>query len=220
VPRPPARLAVSGFPNLATAGTVGRFSVTALDASWNTALGYTGTVHLTSSDSGAVLPGDYTFVSGDNGTHSFSATLKTVGPESITATDKATISIRGTQSVSVVNPPPPVITSSTSDSGYVGQAISYQIAGSNTPTSYDATGLPAWWSVNKSTGAISGIPTTGGTVSVTISATNAGGTGSAPLTISVNPAPDEVLDVFVWVTLRKCVHIAWATARRARPRET
>ena len=61
--------------------------MTAKDSSGNTATGYTGTVHFTSSDSQGVLPSDYTFVSADNGVHVFSATLKTVGTQSITATD-------------------------------------------------------------------------------------------------------------------------------------
>ena len=52
----------------------------------------------------AVLPANYTFVSGDNGVHTFSVTLNTVGTRSITATDTVTASITGTQSGIVVNP--------------------------------------------------------------------------------------------------------------------
>ena len=37
----------------------------------------------------------------------------------------------------------PVITSATTASGTVGSAFSYQIAATNAPTSYGATGLPA-----------------------------------------------------------------------------
>ena len=35
------------------------------------ATNYTGTVHFTSTDSQAGLPGNYTFTSGDNGVHTF-----------------------------------------------------------------------------------------------------------------------------------------------------
>jgi uncharacterized repeat protein (TIGR03803 family) len=68
-------------------------------------------------------------------------------------------------------------------SGSTGRAFSYQINASNSPTAYNATGLPAGLSVNTATGLISGTATATGTTSVTISATNAGGTGSATLTI-------------------------------------
>ncbi|HKV05580.1 MAG TPA: hypothetical protein VJO53_10795, partial [Candidatus Acidoferrales bacterium] len=64
---PAATLAVTGFPNPATAGAAANFTVTAKDALNNTATGYTGTVHFTSSDGTAVLPANYTFVAGDAG---------------------------------------------------------------------------------------------------------------------------------------------------------
>ncbi len=90
----------------------------------------------------------------------------------------------------VVLPSAPAITSSLSSSGTVGSAFSYQITGSNSPTSYNASSLPSGLSVNTSSGMISGTPTTAGTTSVTISATNAGGTGSSTLTLTVSNAPD------------------------------
>ena len=64
-------------------------------------------------------------------------------------------------------------------------AFSYQIAGTNTPTSYSSTSLPTGLSLNPTTGLISGAPTATGTSTVTISATNAIGTGSASMTITV-----------------------------------
>jgi len=79
----------------------------------------------------------------------------------------------------------PSITSSTSASGTVGSSFSYTITASGSPTSYNASGLPSGVSVNTSTGAISGTPTSAGTFTASISASNSGGTGSATLTISV-----------------------------------
>ena len=92
---------VSGYPNPTTAGAAHNVTVTAEDAFGNTATGYRGTVHFTSSDGQAVLPANYTFTAGDAGTHTFTngVTLKTAGTQSITATDTVTGTITGTQSV-------------------------------------------------------------------------------------------------------------------------
>ena len=84
--------------------------------------------------------------------------------------------------------PKPVITSATTASGTVGIAFSYQITGSNSPTSHGATGLPAGLTVNSGTGLISGKPTAAGTSTVTLSATNSTGTGSATLTVTIAAA--------------------------------
>jgi hypothetical protein len=80
----------------------------------------------------------------------------------------------------------PAITSALTVSGLVNTAFSYQITATNSPTSYGATGLPAGLSVSTSTGLISGTPTTAGTSSVTLSATNASGTGSATMTLTIS----------------------------------
>ena len=100
------QLTVSGLPSPYRAGSAQSLTVTAKDAYGNTATGYTGTVHLTSSDSAAVLPADYIFTSGDAGTHTFSVTLKTCDTQSVTATDTATASITGSQhNITVVDYP-------------------------------------------------------------------------------------------------------------------
>ena len=101
-----ASLAVADYPVTATAGDSHSFTVTARDAYNNPATGYTGTVAITSNDGQAVLPGNYTFLTGDNGLHDFNITLKTAGTRSITATDTATSSIAGTQSGITVTPGP------------------------------------------------------------------------------------------------------------------
>ncbi|MGD0092009.1 MAG: putative Ig domain-containing protein [Planctomycetota bacterium] len=90
-----------------------------------------------------------------------------------------------TLAITISLPPAPAITSATTAAGTVGTAFSYQIAASNSPASYNATGLPSWAALNTGTGAITGTPDTAATTNVTISATNAGGTGSATLTITV-----------------------------------
>ena len=79
----------------------------------------------------------------------------------------------------------PAITGLTSATGMVGQAFSYQITATNSPTSFGASGLPGGLSINTANGVISGTPTAGGSFPVTISATNSGGTGTATLTLVV-----------------------------------
>ncbi len=87
-----------------TAGSGHSVVVKALDAYGNTATGYRGTIHFTSSDAHAVLPANYTFTAADNGTHTFSfaARLKTSGSQWIRATDTVSASITGVQSGIVV----------------------------------------------------------------------------------------------------------------------
>jgi uncharacterized repeat protein (TIGR01451 family) len=87
----------------------------------------------------------------------------------------------------------PVITSSLTATGVIGSTFSYQITASNSPTSFNATPLPAGLSVNTVTGLISGTPTTAGVTNVKISATNAAGTGSKTLVLTINPAPNITL---------------------------
>src|SRR5207245_5903545 len=75
------------------------------DAYGNVATGYTGTVQFSSSDSLGILPGNYIFTAGpglDNGVHTFTVTLSTVGSQWLTASDTAASSITGTQTGIVV----------------------------------------------------------------------------------------------------------------------
>jgi hypothetical protein len=97
-------LSVTGFPSPTIAGSAGSFTVTARDPYGNIATSYTGTVHFTSSDGKASLPSNYIFNAADGGVHIFSATLKTAGIQSITATDTTTASIAGRNASIAVNP--------------------------------------------------------------------------------------------------------------------
>jgi hypothetical protein len=106
VPAAASTFIVSGFPSPVNAGDQGMVTVAAQDPYGNTATGYRGIVHFTSSDGQAMLPMDYTFVAGDNGVHMFPVTLRTAGTQSITATDTADATITGTQAGIVVNPGP------------------------------------------------------------------------------------------------------------------
>jgi hypothetical protein len=99
----PARLAVSG-PSVATAGWPFPITVTALDASGRTAVGYAGVIRLSSTDGQAVLRADAALA---NGTGTFLVTLKTAGgPWTVSAGDVLYPSVTGTSGPITVNAAP------------------------------------------------------------------------------------------------------------------
>ena len=77
---------ISGFPST-VAGTAGTFTVQAIDVLGKPAVKYNGMVTFRSSDFQAGLPLAYTFTTADAGVHTFSATLKTAGSQSLTIFD-------------------------------------------------------------------------------------------------------------------------------------
>jgi hypothetical protein len=102
-PAAASTLSVTGFPASVTAGTAGGITVTTRDPFGNIATGYRGTVRFTSSDPQAVLPATYQFTAADQGRHTFSATLKTAGTRSLTATDSGAGALTGSQAGIVVS---------------------------------------------------------------------------------------------------------------------
>jgi uncharacterized membrane protein YgcG len=82
-----ARFAVSGYSATTTAGVSNNFTITVVNTIGQTATGFTGTIYFSSSDVQAGLPASYTFTAADAGVHSFAATLKTAGTQSIVARD-------------------------------------------------------------------------------------------------------------------------------------
>jgi len=77
------------------------------------------------------------------------------------------------------------LSSASTSGGTAGTAYYYAVAATNSPTSYAASGLPAGLSINAATGVISGTPAQAGTFIVTLSLTNAGGTVTFPLQITI-----------------------------------
>ncbi|MBI3723760.1 hypothetical protein HY251_07395 [bacterium] len=99
-------LAAGGLPATMTAGVPGNFTVTARDASGRTNGLYRGTVKLTSTDPGAVLPASYTFGASDAGSHTFPVALGSAGTWSVTATDTRDPGLTATQyGIKVVGKP-------------------------------------------------------------------------------------------------------------------
>ena len=133
----------------------------ALDAAGNVATGYTGTVHLSSSDAQAVLPADYTFTAADGGIHTFTVTLKTAGTQSLSVVDTAHPSLTNSLSVSVA--PGAVDHFAISGPTNVTQGVGFKI----TVTAEDAFGnvVPSY----RGTVHLSSTDATGGTQNFTFS---------------------------------------------------
>ncbi len=94
-------------PSIAHVNVAFTVTVTALDAYNNTATGYRGTVHFTSSLRKTKLPANYTFTAADNGVHTFTngVTFTRTGSATLTASDTANGSITGSVTISVTTSP-------------------------------------------------------------------------------------------------------------------
>jgi hypothetical protein len=131
-------------PSNVTAGAAFSVKVTALDANNDTAIGYSGMVHFTSSDSQAVLPANTALTSGVG---TFSVTLKNstpVTPASVTATDTVTSSIAGTANINVfAGPATHFLFTGVSGTANLGAPFSFTVevvdSSNNTITGYSGT---------------------------------------------------------------------------------
>ena len=93
----------------------------------------------------------------------------------------------------------PAITNLATASGIAGTYLTYNIAASGAPVSFNATGLPVGLSVDTSTGIISGIPTTAGNYIITLTAKNANGAGALSVTFTIAaPAPESAYGGTPW----------------------
>ena len=83
----------------------------------------------------------------------------------------------------------PVVTSARDATGTLDAAFTYQIAATNSPTSYAVSGLPEGLGFDSQTGLISGTPKASGTFAVTLTAANQNGPGaSVTLTLTIAPS--------------------------------
>ena len=130
----PARtLTVFDIQSPYSAGVAHSVMVAVKDADGTTDAGYRGTVHFTSTDPAAVLPGDYTFTAVDAGVHVFSITLKTAGSQGVRARDTVATSITGAK-YGIVVTGYPVATLALSGSPIAGVAHDFTV------TAKDASG--------------------------------------------------------------------------------
>lgn len=85
----------------------------------------------------------------------------------------------------------PLIESANTLTGTTGQALFYQITTTNLPQSFSASGLPAGVTLDTQTGVISGRPLAAGTFAVVLIATNAYGTDTAELALTILADPAQ-----------------------------
>ena len=139
-PPPPAAQLIVTSSSTTTAGTGLQVTVTAVGTNSAVASTYTGTVHFKSSDPQAVLPKDSRLT---NGSGTFSLTLKTAGNQSISVADTVTVSIAGSNSISVNPGPAAQFTVSGPPAATTGivinVSVSAQDAYSNATTGYTGT---------------------------------------------------------------------------------
>ena len=94
-------------PDSVSPGVTFDVTMTAEDPFGQVGMGYTGTVAFSASDPdpGVVLPGDYTFTTDDQGTHTFSGgfPLLTPGDQTLTASDTVDDTIKGIVPVMVTD---------------------------------------------------------------------------------------------------------------------
>ncbi|MGV3625844.1 MAG: putative Ig domain-containing protein [Archangium sp.] len=84
----------------------------------------------------------------------------------------------------------PLITSTLTADAVVGEAFTYTASATGTaPSSWSATGLPAWATLNPSTGAITGTPTSDVNATIALTVTNAAGSNTKNVVITVRAKP-------------------------------
>jgi len=183
VTAPPATHFSLAVPANATVGTAFDITVTALDASNNLAMSYSGTVHFTSTDAHAELPSNSMLM---NGTANFPVGLKTVGSQTITATDTATASITGSSSsinvsASTAENPVPLINQPLSPDAAVpgGAAFTLTVSGNG----FVSGSVVHWNGSARATNFVSNSMLTASILATDIASLN-----TASLTV-VNPAP-------------------------------
>jgi hypothetical protein len=172
--------------SVATFGTVNNNPILKVEVSTNGGTSWSATIYSSSS------VGTSTYVNGTlNITgQTFTSTTKfrfSNSTTSGTALRNQNLKLTGTAAASA-----PTITSILTSSGTVGTPFNYATVASGTPTSYAASGLPSGLSINTSTGVISGTPTTSGSSSVTLSATNATGTDTKTLELTVGQGTQAI----------------------------
>jgi hypothetical protein len=167
-------------PAAANAGSVFNFNVTPVDDMGNAVSDYSGTVRFTSTDGKAVLPANAALRFGGTGT--FSATLETVGPQTITATDMATTTITGATSSILVASGATSLFVGAPSLAIVGKAFSFTV------TAFDKLGVL----VTNYPGTVT-FTSTDGQAILPANSPLTNGTGSATFSATLNTAGSQTI---------------------------
>jgi YVTN family beta-propeller protein len=175
---PTAHLAITLPTTTVTAGTPFTFTVKALDTMGAVVPTYTGTVHISTSDTTAKLPADATLA---QGVGTFTVAFNTTGNQTITASDTVGDASSGiSPAVSVKPIPVPTIASlSPGKTVTAGAGFNLVVNGSN----FVLTSVVRWNGSNRSTAFVSSSQ-----VTAQISAADIATAGTATVTV-FNPAP-------------------------------
>jgi uncharacterized repeat protein (TIGR03803 family) len=126
----------------------------------------------------------------DAASGTISGSVATAGTTTITMTPHNSVGpAAAATTVTLTFYAPPVISSVATATATVNANFKYTITSSGSPTSFNATFLPAWLSLNSSTGVLSGTPNFAGVYVFDVMATNAAGTGMETVTLTVGGGP-------------------------------
>jgi len=189
---PTARLTITLPATTVMVGTPFTFTVTAVDGTNAVVPTYIGTVHITTSDARAKLPGDATLA---RGVGSFTVTFNTTGSQTINASDTVGEATSGTSSVvSVSRIPVPTVMSISPTNAFAGEfGFTLTVNGSNlVPSS-----VVQWNGSNRPTVFVSSSQVTAqisaadivmaGTAAVTVFTPAPGGGSSNTATFTITP---------------------------------
>ncbi|MFP6873885.1 MAG: lamin tail domain-containing protein [Verrucomicrobiales bacterium] len=120
-----------------------------------------------------------------NGAWTGSVTFNNTGTDAILLLDDGAGHVTLSERFNITALPAPVITSPSTVIAVAGKPFSYQVTVTNSATTHGAANLPAGLLIDAASGLISGTPAASGNSGVTLSATNAGGSGTLALNIDV-----------------------------------
>jgi len=177
--------AAAGTPSISSATTASGTVGSAFTAYTVTASVPSGANPVTSFNIGALPPG--LSVGGTATAPTITGTPTASGAYSVALSANSASGTGANSTLTITIAPAltaPVISGSNAQTVAINGSFNYSITASNSPTSYEASGLPVGLSLNSATGQISGTASVPGVYPVALRAFNASGAG-APFTLTI-----------------------------------